>query len=132
MTSTKSASPAFAEPSPPPPPLRGDRGSIILEFTGFLPILLLIGLAVIQLGLVGYAFEQASSGARAAARAEAQEQGTGSTAGTAAMSDWLTADVGLGGGPNVQATVTVDIPTLIPFVDTGWTATRTATMPRDE
>ncbi|WP_231626507.1 TadE family protein [Streptomyces apocyni] len=125
-----------SEPKPPPTRtrrrLRGDRGSAILEFTGFLPILLLVGLAVIQLGLVGYAFEQAGSGARAAARAESLEPGTGEGAGTAAMSDWLNADVDPGGGDLVTATVTVEIPTLIPFVDTGWEATRTVTMPSDD
>ncbi|NDZ98398.1 pilus assembly protein, partial [Streptomyces sp. SID10116] len=44
----------------------------MLEFAGFLPILLLIGLAAIQLGLIGYAANQAGSGARAAARAASQ------------------------------------------------------------
>ncbi|MHC0430842.1 TadE family protein [Streptomyces sp. O3] len=120
---------------PPPPPtrrLRTDRGSAILEFTGFLPILLLVGLAAIQLGLVGYAYEQAGSGARAAARAEAREAGTGEAAGQAAMSDWLDAAPAVGGDDLVTATVTVDIPTLIPFVDTGWQATRTVTMPSND
>ncbi|MFM9372098.1 TadE/TadG family type IV pilus assembly protein [Streptomyces sp. Da 82-17] len=109
-----------------------DRGSVLLEFTGFLPTLLLVGLAVVQLGLVGYSFQQAGSGARAAARAEALEPGAGQSAADAAMSAWYEPQVAVGGAELVRAEVTVDIPTLIPFVDLGWTATRTVTMPADE
>ncbi|WP_246234428.1 TadE/TadG family type IV pilus assembly protein [Streptomyces boluensis] len=112
--------------------LRGDRGSVLLEFTGFLPTLLLVGLAVIQLGLVGYSFQQAGSGARAAARAEALEPGAGQGAADAAMSAWYEPQLAVGGGDLVRAEVTVDIPTLVPFVDLGWTATRAVTMPADE
>lgn len=112
--------------------LRDDRGAILLEFTGFLPTLLLVGLAVVQLGLVGYSFQQAASGARAAARAEALEPGAGPGAADAAMSGWYDPQVAVGGADLVRADVTVDIPTLIPFVDLGWTATRSVTMPADE
>ncbi|MFC7305213.1 TadE/TadG family type IV pilus assembly protein [Streptomyces monticola] len=111
--------------------MRDDRGSIILEFTGFLPILLVVGLAVIQLGLVGYSFSQAGSGARAAARAESLEPGTGAGAADAAMSDWYDPAVSVTGGDLVEATVTVEIPALIPFVGLG-DAARTVTMPADE
>ncbi|MDI3390421.1 TadE/TadG family type IV pilus assembly protein [Streptomyces sp. B-S-A8] len=109
-----------------------DRGSVLLEFTGFLPTLLLVGLAVVQLGLVGYSFQQAGSGARAAARAESLEPGAGQGAADAAMSAWYEPQVAVGGTALVRAEVTVDIPTLVPFVDLGWTATRTVTMPADE
>lgn len=66
-----------AQPPHPHPrlKLRGDRGVSILEFTGFLPILLLVGMAAIQLGLIGYGINQAGSGARAAARAASQQGG---------------------------------------------------------
>lgn len=105
----------------------------MLEFAGFLPILLLVGLAAIQLGLVGYAANQAGSGARAAARVAAQGEGGGEAAGHAAMHDGLDADVSVGdGGDTTTATVTVRVPTLLPFVDTDWSVEKSATMPNDD
>ncbi|MEV2249777.1 TadE/TadG family type IV pilus assembly protein [Streptomyces sp. NPDC050147] len=104
----------------------------MLEFAGFLPILLLIGLATIQLGLVGYAVNQAGSGARAAARVASQGEG-GEAAGLAAMDGSLDADVAIsGGGATTTADVTVQVPTLLPFVDAGWSVSKSATMPNDE
>ncbi|TLS45120.1 pilus assembly protein [Streptomyces montanus] len=106
----------------------------MLEFAGFLPILLIIGMAAIQLGLVGYAINQAGSGARAAARVASQEPGGGEAAGYAAMSDWLDANVSApnGGGDTTTATVTVDVPVLIPFAEFDWQVVRRATMPNDD
>ncbi|KOT91224.1 TadE family protein [Streptomyces sp. NRRL F-5755] len=113
---------------------RDDRGQISIEFLGFLPILLLIALAVVQLGLAAYAVQQAGTGARAAARTatldEADRKTSPVAAGKAAMSDWAGADavvVATEGGDEVQATATVEIPTLLPGVGP-WHATRTATM----
>ncbi|NEC87632.1 TadE/TadG family type IV pilus assembly protein [Streptomyces sp. SID12501] len=109
-----------------------DRGSSILEFTGFLPILIIIGLACIQLGLIGYGINQAGTGARAAARA-ASLDGDGVAAGTASVSDWLDPDVDapLGAGDTTTATVTVHVPAIIPIFDE-WDVQRSATMPNDE
>ncbi|MGV9883438.1 TadE family protein [Streptomyces sp. NPDC003006] len=110
----------------------GDRGVSMLEFAGFLPILLLVGLAAIQLGLVGYAANQAGSGARAAARAASQGD-SGEAAGAAAMDGGLSSSVQVGmGGDTTTATVEVDVPLLFPFVDTGWSVTKEATMPNDD
>ncbi|WP_405660602.1 TadE family protein [Streptomyces sp. RK9] len=110
-----------------------DAGVSILEFAGFLPILLIIGMAAIQLGLVGYAANQAGSGARAAARVASQGEGGGEAAGHAAMHDGLDADVAVDpGGDTSKATVTVQVPTLLPFVDTDWTVKKSATMPNDD
>ncbi|MGX2994809.1 TadE/TadG family type IV pilus assembly protein [Streptomyces sp. JNUCC 64] len=111
-----------------------DRGVSILEFAGFLPVLLLVGLAAIQLGLVGYAAGQAGSGARAAARVTAQEgAGAGAAAGYAAMDDALDAEVSPSEeGEVARATVTVTVPLLVPFAGSGWEVTRTVTMPTDE
>ncbi|MEU7188261.1 TadE/TadG family type IV pilus assembly protein [Streptomyces sp. NPDC045470] len=113
---------------------RDDRGQVSVEFLGFLPILLVIALAVIQLGLAAYAVQQAGTGARAAARTatldEADRKTTPEAAGKAAMSDWVGADAGVQateGGGEVQATATVKIPSVIPGVTFG-TATRSATM----
>ncbi|GGO34730.1 TadE family protein [Streptomyces lasiicapitis] len=111
-----------------------DAGVSILEFAGYLPILLIIGLAAIQLGLVGYAANQAGSGARAAARVASQGEGGGEAAGHAAMHDSLdaTVSVGDGSGETTTATVTVQVPTLLPFVDTDWSVEKSATMPNDD
>ncbi|MDX2542300.1 TadE/TadG family type IV pilus assembly protein [Streptomyces sp. WI04-05B] len=111
---------------------KGDRGSSILEFTGFLPILIVIGLACIQLGLIGYGINQAGTGARAAARATSLG-GDGQAAGTASVSDWLNPQVEapLGAGDTTTATVTVTVPAIIPIFDS-WPVTRRATMPNDK
>ncbi len=112
--------------------LKDDRGAAILEFTGFLPTLLLVGLACIQLGLVGYSFSQAGSSARAAARAASLGDDPGAAA-QAAVSDWLNPDPDPQyGGDTVTVQVTVEIPDLVPFADMNWTATRTVTMPMDD
>ncbi|WP_329271525.1 TadE/TadG family type IV pilus assembly protein [Streptomyces sp. NBC_01451] len=110
----------------------GDRGSSILEFTGFLPILILIGLACIQLGLIGYGLSQAGTGARAAART-ASLDGDGVAAGVASVSDWLDPEVDapLGAGDTTTATVVVHVPAIIPiFGDFDLDAS--ATMPNDQ
>ncbi|MFJ2767650.1 TadE/TadG family type IV pilus assembly protein [Streptomyces sp. NPDC087300] len=108
-----------------------DRGVSILEFAGFLPILLLVGLAAIQLGLVGYAANQAGSGARAAARAASQGD-SGEAAGAAAMDSGLSAEVHVGkGDATTTATVEVQVPRLLPFIGTDWRVTKEATMPND-
>jgi hypothetical protein len=112
--------------------LSEDRGVSILEFAGFLPILLVIGMAAIQLGLVGYGINQAGSGARAAARVASQD-GDGSGAGRAAVSGWLNPDVPppAKGADTTTATVTVHVPSVIPLFD-DVTVVRHATMPTDD
>ncbi|WP_330307002.1 MULTISPECIES: TadE/TadG family type IV pilus assembly protein [unclassified Streptomyces] len=108
-----------------------DRGVSILEFAGFLPILLVIGMAAIQLGLVGYGINQAGSGARAAARV-ASQGGDGAAAGQAAVSGWLDPAVSAPEGADVTtATVTVTVPSVIPLFD-AVTVVRHATMPTDD
>ncbi|MEV3861122.1 TadE/TadG family type IV pilus assembly protein [Streptomyces sp. NPDC050095] len=110
---------------------RGDKGVSMLEFAGFLPFLLVIGMAAIQLGLVGYGANQAGSAARAAARAESLNPGTGGEAAGSAASGWLnpTPD-GCGGDETITCTVTVRVPAIIPLFD-GWDIHRSATMPND-
>ncbi|AZS73875.1 pilus assembly protein [Streptomyces sp. Je 1-4] len=125
-----------------PARLRGhgrDRGQVSIEFLGFLPILLVVGLAVVQLGLAAYTVQQAGTGARAAARTasmdEADREAGPQAAGLSAMSGWVadgaTISVG-GGGDEVSATARVPIPSIIPGVDNFGTASRTATMPRPQ
>ncbi|MEV5613619.1 TadE/TadG family type IV pilus assembly protein [Streptomyces sp. NPDC052225] len=103
----------------------------MLEFAGFLPFLLIIGMAAIQLGLVGYGANQAGSAARAAARAESLTPGTGQAAATASTSTWLDPAAAIGTGDTVTAEVTVHVPAIIPLFD-GWDIHRTATMPNDK
>ncbi|QYX82977.1 pilus assembly protein [Streptomyces akebiae] len=104
----------------------------MLEFAGFLPILLLVGMAAIQLGLIGYGISQAGSAARAAARAESLEPGNGAAAGVAAASAWLdpSVDAGGGGSDTTTATVVVTVPSVVPLFDPV-TVERSATMPND-
>ncbi|WP_079102565.1 TadE/TadG family type IV pilus assembly protein [Streptomyces sp. TP-A0356] len=102
----------------------------MLEFAGFLPILLVIGMAAIQLGLIGYGINQAGTAARAAARVGSQK-GDGSAAAAASVSDWLKPRPTVERGPDVTtATVKVHVPAVIPLFG-GWDVTRHATMPTD-
>ncbi|MGW9427726.1 TadE/TadG family type IV pilus assembly protein [Streptomyces decoyicus] len=125
-----------------PARLRGhgrDRGTVSIEFLGFLPILLVVGLAVVQLGLAAFAVQQAGTGARAAARTasmdEADHPGDPQAAGRAAMTGWVSrgAQVSVdGGGDEVRATVRVTIPSLLPGIKDFGSASRSATMPRPQ
>jgi hypothetical protein len=104
----------------------------MLEFAGFLPILLVIGMAAIQLGLVGYGINQAGSGARSAARVWSQG-GDGGAAGAASVSGWLDPEVSPGSGADTTtATVTVHVPSVIPLFGGGYDVSRSATMPNDQ
>ncbi|WP_426365856.1 TadE/TadG family type IV pilus assembly protein [Streptomyces sp. E-08] len=109
---------------------RRDRGQAAIEYLGFLPLLLIVGLAGLQLGVAAYAAQQAGTAARAAARAassDAEDAPDPVAAGFAAAT-WATdVDVRPAGGEAV-ATVTVRIPSVVPF----WTfdpVKKTATMP---
>ncbi|MGW7052551.1 TadE/TadG family type IV pilus assembly protein [Streptomyces sp. NPDC054887] len=111
-----------------------DRGAAILEFAGFLPILLIVAMAGIQLGIVGYAASQAGTAARAAARTEAQEEygGQGVVTGKAAMSDWLADATEITFSGNVTAKATVQIPSVVPGIEDFGTVDRSVTMPADQ
>ncbi|MFF8570155.1 TadE/TadG family type IV pilus assembly protein [Streptomyces sp. NPDC015408] len=109
-----------------------DRGQAAIEYLGFVPILIIVGMAVVQLGLIAYTAQQAGTAARAGARsASLQESAQGACA--AAVSSWLADGTSCPpsyGGDEVTVTATVDIPSIVP----GWDfdpATRTATMPLD-
>lgn len=111
-----------------------DRGQAAVEYLGFLPVLLAVGLAVVQLGLAAYAVQQAGTAARAAARADGFHRSglDPRAAGEAAVSSWLDTSIrSTGGGPHeVTWTAEVTIPSVVPGVGFG-TATKSATMPSD-
>ncbi|MET9763854.1 TadE/TadG family type IV pilus assembly protein [Streptomyces sp. NPDC006372] len=108
-----------------------DRGQVAIEYIGFLPILLLVALAAVQLGLIAYTAQQAGTAARTGARSASLE-GPYEADCRAAVSSRLNV---LGctpsyGADEVTVTVTVEIPSLVP----GWNfdpARKTATMPLD-
>ncbi|WP_299532797.1 TadE/TadG family type IV pilus assembly protein [uncultured Streptomyces sp.] len=116
---------------------RRDRGQVAIEYLGFLPLLLLVGMLALQLGLAAYAANQAGTAARVAARMGAQDfpRMSSERAGTEAISDWLTDDprafdLTVGGGTDeVRAHARIKVPSVVPGVEWGW-AERTATMPR--
>ncbi|MEV7418190.1 TadE/TadG family type IV pilus assembly protein [Streptomyces sp. NPDC089919] len=113
-----------------------DRGQVAIEYIGFVPILLFVGLAGIQLGYVAYAYEQAGTAARAAARTEARLGHGGDAAGHAAVSDFMSGRLTLspsggGGSDAVGFTATITIPVILPLFSPD-PATRSATMPNDD
>ncbi|MFI2733031.1 TadE/TadG family type IV pilus assembly protein [Streptomyces sp. NPDC018711] len=116
---------------------RRDRGQAAIEYLGFLPILLIVGLAGLQLGVAAYAAQQAGTAARAAARAESARAESGDVeapdgdAAARAAADWVTGVSVDPAGDEVVATVTVRIPSVVPF----WhfdDVRKTATMPLPE
>ncbi|WP_435974291.1 TadE/TadG family type IV pilus assembly protein [Streptomyces sp. Qhu_M48] len=111
-----------------------DRGQAAIEYLGFLPILLLVGLAGFQLGVAAYAAQQAGTAARAAARAASDddEATTPGAAADAAVSGWIakrSTVTGGGGGGEAVYTVRVTIPSVVPFWSGFGTVEKTATMP---
>ncbi|MFI8371818.1 TadE/TadG family type IV pilus assembly protein [Streptomyces sp. NPDC085466] len=116
-------------------PSRRDRGQAAIEYLGFLPLLLIVGLAGLQLGLAAYAAQQAGTAARAAARAATRDVPPGEdpldpqVAAEAAVSGWIDLSVTGGeGGGEYTATAEVRVPQVVPF----WTfdpVRKTATMP---
>ncbi|MER5932896.1 TadE/TadG family type IV pilus assembly protein [Streptomyces sp. NPDC002054] len=113
---------------------RADRGQVALEYLAFLPILLLIGLAGIQLGWIAYVEQQAENAARVAARTASLEGiPAGQAAGMAAIKEGLQSGstVVVGGGDALTATVTIQVNSIVPGLSFEQ-RTRTATMPNDD
>lgn len=112
--------------------VRRDRGQVALEYLGFLPVLIIVAMAAVQLGLVAYTAQQAGTAARAGARSASLDRGAQGAC-TAAVSSWLADGTDCGeaeGGDEVTVTATVEIPSIVPGWDFG-PARRTATMPVD-
>ncbi|HEY9369550.1 TadE/TadG family type IV pilus assembly protein [Streptomyces sp.] len=116
---------------------RRDRGQAGLELVSWTPLLLLVGLLVIQLGLGVFAAQQAGTAARAAARAQTDQRSDVwyERAARESLSDFLERDNGAritksGWGEEVTVTVKVKVPSVVPGIDFG-DAEKSATMPRD-
>src|SRR3954449_9356618 len=109
-----------------------DRGQVAIEYLGFLPILLLVALAGVQLGIIAYVSQQAGTAARAGARSASLQRGA-EEACRDAVSSWV--DVRSCppsyGADEVSVTATVHIPSVFPGYDGFGDAHKTATMPLD-
>ncbi|MCX4447160.1 TadE/TadG family type IV pilus assembly protein [Streptomyces sp. NPDC087866] len=111
------------------------RGQAVIEYVGVLTLLLVVALAVVQLGIAVYAAQQAGTAARTAARVASTDDQT-YRAGTVAresMSGWLADGATVtsgGGGDSVTVTVRVAIPSLLPMFSFG-SVEKSATMPSD-
>ncbi|MGC9535576.1 TadE/TadG family type IV pilus assembly protein [Streptomyces sp. UG1] len=107
-----------------------DRGQVAIEYLGFIPILILVAMAGVQIGLIAYTAQQAGTAARAGARAASLEESAQDGC-ARAISDWLSVTCAPAvGGDEVTVTATVEIPSIVP----GWDfdpAQKTATMPLD-
>lgn len=112
----------------------GDRGQVALEYIGFLPILLLVGLGGIQLGWSAYVVQQAETAARTAARVEAREPDRGVRAGLAAIRPSIARRAVISPSVTQDAVtmrVTITIESIVPGVGPQ-TVVRTAVMPNDD
>ncbi|OIJ85411.1 TadE/TadG family type IV pilus assembly protein [Streptomyces colonosanans] len=113
-----------------------DRGQTVLEYVGVVPMLIVIGLLVVQLGLAAFAVQQAGTASRAAARMASYDNPdrTCQQAGHDALSSSLSGRASFDcqrGSDEVTVTAKVPIPSLIPGLLDGFEAKRRATMPID-
>ncbi|WP_313879474.1 TadE/TadG family type IV pilus assembly protein [Streptomyces sp. FIT100] len=116
-----------------------DRGLVALEFAGFLPLLLILGLCAIQLGVAAYTASQAGTASRAGARAETDDdfRTQGEYTARQAVSGWLQDDfqefdyTPQTGSREVTVTVKIKIPSLLPGIADWGEAERSSTMPAD-
>ncbi|MBA2949109.1 TadE/TadG family type IV pilus assembly protein [Streptomyces himalayensis] len=112
---------------------RFDRGQVALEYLGFIPILIIVAMAAVQLGLIAYTAQQAGTAARTAARSASLDNPGWQQDGRDAVSDWVADGTGFQRTDTfgeVAVTAVVDIPSIVP----GWDfdpARKTAIMPSD-
>ncbi|MCX5296187.1 pilus assembly protein [Streptomyces sp. NBC_00193] len=111
-----------------------DRGQVALEYIGFLPFLLLVGLGGIQLGWTAYVTQQAETAARTAARVEARHPDEGVAAGLAAISESLREGAVIQPDvtrDSITMTVTLRINSVVPGIASR-RVQRIAVMPNDD
>ncbi|MFD7864874.1 TadE/TadG family type IV pilus assembly protein [Streptomyces sp. NPDC057682] len=112
-----------------------ERGQAAIEYVGVLTLLLVVAMAVVQLGIGIYAAQQAGTAARSGARVASDKYQSfrAEPVARASMSSWLADEatiVPTAGWDDVTVRVTVPIPSLLPIFDFG-SVTKTVTMPRD-
>ncbi|WP_330459548.1 pilus assembly protein [Streptomyces sp. NBC_00820] len=107
---------------------RRERGQVAIEYLGFIPILLIVALAGIQIGAVAYAAEQAGTAARAGARAASLRQSYAQACADAVSGGITVTCSAEEGDDTVTVTAEVHIPKVV--WDLGDTR-KTATMPLD-
>lgn len=119
---------------------RRERGQVAIEYLGFIPLLLLVGLFAIQLGVAAYTVNQAGTAARVAARTASQDhpERTPENAGRSAISGMFAGSDDSQfqrsrGFREVTYTARLRIPSIVPGLDDGWLgwAERESTMPRE-
>jgi len=108
---------------------RRDAGQVAVEYLGFIPVLLIVALAGIQIGAVAYAAEQAGTAARAGARAASLRQSYAQACADAVSGPLDVSCSAAEGGDTVTVTAAVHIPKVLLW-DFG-DARKTATMPLD-
>ncbi|MFD5750217.1 TadE/TadG family type IV pilus assembly protein [Streptomyces sp. NPDC127033] len=117
-----------------------ELGQVAIEYLGFIPLLLLVGLFAIQLGIAAYTANQAGTAARVAARTASQDKLDNEldpeVAGRRAISDWLSGPgkasfIPSSGADEVTYTVRIRVPSVVPGIDDWGEATRRSTMPLD-
>lgn len=109
-------------------PWAEDRGGAALEVIGLLPFFLLVAVAAVQLGLVGWTSIETAHAARDAARAATLDEDPTSAAENSLTGGLHVQSMSVVGGDSRRVRLTVRIPSLIGF-QVG-TVTRTAEMPR--
>jgi Flp pilus assembly protein TadG len=110
-----------------------DRGQVALEYLGFLPILLLVAMAAVQLGLIAYTAQQAGTAARTGARSASLRDDYAQDCRRAVsgfLADGTNCQAAYG-GDDVTVSATVHIPSVFPGYDGFGDAHKTATMPLD-
>lgn len=98
-----------------------DRGQVVVEFVGTVPLILLLVAAVWECVLIGYAFSLAGNAADEAARVGAVS-GDGACATAAAKhigGAWTMSSTCGTEGEVYKATVTLNLPILVPSLDIG-------------
>lgn len=110
------------------------KGQAAIEYVGVLTLLLVVAMAVVQLGIAVYAAQQAGTASRSGARVGSYDRAymPAQQAAYSSMSGWLVDDADVDvrqGFDEVTVTVEIDIPAVIPMFDFG-SVTKRATMPR--
>lgn len=100
--------------SPHPPP-RAEDGSVALEFAAGVPLLVLAGMCVIQVGLLFAGILGADGAARAVARADARGENVRLAAETS-LPAWLEDDLEVNARGAGRTELRLTVPSVVPLV----------------